>query len=209
MPEGSRHHDRVLDAHHLAWADEIVDDLYLRAGANPERPPSPRWLATKLLGTAPRSFPIQNEGELFFLNGLWAITTRKGLPLPRVPSVIGHELTHWWFRVFGERPASLALEEALCDAVGARLAAPKVPFKSAVDAFGHRVHALAKTFRTTQTVALLRVAEISGRPALVDRPRGRIARGGAFEWPDDLRSVPRSRAHLIRVDDYWGMMAAG
>ena len=39
------------------------------------------------------------------------------------------------------------------------------------------------------------------------RGEGRIERGGDFEWADDWRAIPRSKAHYVRVDRGWGMLA--
>ena len=198
----------MLDAYHLAWADEIVDALYALARENPDRPPSVRALATKLTECVPRSSQILNEGEVYYLKGLWRITYRTGLPIERLSVVLGHELGHWWFKRFDLTPPPRPIEEALCDAIGARLAAPKIPFTAALEAFDHRVHALAKQFRTTQTVSLLRICELAGRPGMAKkRGEGWIARGGEFEWAEDWREIPRVKAHYVKVDDRWGMLA--
>jgi len=206
LPAGGAeaHHELMLTTDQLTRADETADEMFSFAGADRERPPSVRALSITLLHTEPQSKLIVNEGEICPVNGVWQITTRQGIAAPRVTVVYGHELSHWWRRRNGGEDTET---EEFHDAVGARLAAPAIPFRRALRHYGHSVHALAKAFHTTQSVAMLRIAELEGRPGLVNGSKGRIVRGADFDWPEDLRTVPRSRGHLVRVDNHWGMMA--
>jgi len=196
----------VLPLCWLAWADEIADLISDHGGAKPDRPPAVKALAWNVLRTVIQWRVMRNKGELTFKDGRWIITLRVGLPLEEQAFVIGHELAHWWFKNFCDTVLARDVEEAMCDAVGARLAAPRIPFAAAVNWYGHRVHLLAERFFTLQRVALLRISELTGRPSIIERPGRRIARGRPYDWPEDLWSIPRHKAHPLRVDDGWGMI---
>jgi hypothetical protein len=190
----------------LAFADEIAADIFCLARAfNLTRPPTVRWLVKELLKTRPQKKLMVNKGELCPVRNGWRIVTREGLTQEEETLTLGHELCHWWFVETGSTPPPWI--EELCDAVSARLAAPDALFRAAVKLYGHRVHALAKTFRTTQAVALLRIAETEGRACVIESSRGLIARGDDFDWNRDWWSIPRTEAHPIKVDGRWGMMA--
>lgn len=165
-----------------------------------------RDLVIELTKARPRRLAILTEGAIGRVNGQWLVVLRDHMIAERESWVLGHELCHWWFKHRNEpQPAFI---EPLADAVGARLVAPGALFRSAVDAFDHRIHALAKAFHTTQALALMRVAETVGRSAVFPRVGARLARGAAFDWPEDLRSVPRSKAHPIKVDGRIAMIVA-
>ena len=194
----------------LSWADEIAAGI--RAYANDRHCRlSVEAVAITVFRSEIRRRPIANKGELCpDGNGWWFITLRATLPAAEESITIGHELCHWWLKLHGIK-LDRDFEEALCDAVGARLAMPEEAFCELVAMVGYRVYKLAEWFHTTRRAALLRLSETTGRPGLVKEygNRPRIIRGRPFDWPEDLRTVPRSEAHLVKVEDRWGMLAVG
>lgn len=185
-------------------ANQIMRD----AGLFPEEPAHPRTVAAKLGVEVERvrhaRLAFRREADLAWVNGSWKILIYEKMTAAREGWIVGHELGHWYLRTRG---IYCEQEEARCDAIGACLVAPKPAFLVAVGALGHRVHELADIFSTTQSLALLRLGETTGRPVLLFRKPSAIVRGEPFEWGDDPRKIPRSIAHPIKVDDGWGMMA--
>jgi hypothetical protein len=113
------------------------------------------------------------------------IWLRRELSRNAVEYLVGHEL--------GERHAvqsGLVVtdeeRETFCDAVAARLLAPRRLVRDAVRAFGDDHVAVAKALRTTQTIALVRMAEEAHRPLVAVLPKRIIVRGDVdFAWPDE------------------------
>lgn len=188
-------------------AEADADEIMKLAGVFGEEPKHPRRIA-KALGVriesarGMRGAP-HREGDLARVGNAWIIFIFERMSPEREAWIIGHELAHWLFRRRGSEPLN---EEARCDAIGACLIAPRAAFAAATRVIGHRVHELASAFNTTQSLALLRIGEVTGRPVILLR-RPPIARGDDFEWGEDPRALPHSVAHQIKVDRYWGMMA--
>lgn len=202
---GSTAHDQRMTNDLLEEADSIALDIMRRTNVDPDRPVSTKTMAARMTGHVAQAGRILDAGQNAIVSGVHRIFWNVRLPNERVTWVVGHELCHVWFRM---REEAHEHEDLVCDIVGAMLVAPREAFRRAVRTVGQRVHALAGHFKTTEALALLRVGEVTGRSVLLVRPSSRIARGEPFVWPEDLRSVPRSVAHPIRVDGRWGMMAA-
>jgi len=163
-------------------------------------------LARAVTGHAPRwtSLPQASvvRGGVIYL--------RRGLPLTKAREAVCHELAE--VAHAGYCGADI---EARCDTLGAMLLAPRGAFRRAVTRLGHRVHELAKVFCCSQSLALLRVGEVTGRPVMLLTPRGQLARGDAFGWPSTSTLVRalrdgRSRVHPLQITDApdrWGLMA--
>jgi hypothetical protein len=71
---------------------------------------------------------------------------------------------------------------------------------------GHRVHEIAERFGVTQSVALLRLGETEGRPAMLLRHNDPIVRGAPFVWPSISAMVRMSAdlrplVHPVRISD--------
>lgn len=183
------------------------------AGVDPDRGASLDLIAERLLGSRPRYVRMVGTGDLWPFRGEWILRVHRSLPPVRQREVVSHELAEWRAETTGRRFRSLAHREAWCDAVGARLLCPAPAFRRAVRQVGHRVHGLADAFGTTQGMALLRLGEVTGRPVVLLRARGSIARGAPFGWPEEavlaraIRRPPPS-IHPVRADDRWGLMAA-
>ena len=163
-------------------------------------------------GFGPAFVGMRQEARLEPVDGGSQVQVRKGTAPERARWLAGHELGEWFYRLVGYDQPDI---DARCDAFGAALVCPEYAFRSAMRRVGHRVHELAATFATTQSVALLRVGELSGRPVLLLRPAGAIARGDEFEWPRTstlVRALGEGRAacHPLRINDEpdrWGLMA--
>lgn len=150
--------------------------------------------------------------------GAWRqgrIITRPGLSSARRKFVRAHELAHLYYESVSYRNADL---EERCDAGAAILCMPRGDVRRALGHLGgHRVYALAERFGVTQSVALLRIGEVTGRPVMLLRPLAPIVRGVPFEWPSTsaLRRAleeGRSEVHPLRIRDEvdkWGLMARG
>ena len=188
-------------------AEADAEQLQRMAGAFAEEGIRTRELARRLEVEIVRAFGIRlamrREAELSRIRGRWTIHLFQKMTPEREAWIIGHELGHYLFRVRGSRPAN---EERRADAIGAALVAPRALFGAAAKRIGHRVHLLAQMFETTQSLALLRIGEVTGRPVLLLRSEP-VARGAPFEWSDAPLSLPRSLAHPIKVDGGLGMMA--
>lgn len=198
----------MLTAETLSEIDDDALRLYAQAKANTDAPPSMDLLCRRLIGSAPTRARMAVEGacgRITLRTGeqRWSVQLLHRLTPARARFVCGHEIAEWWYRHRGAHLGLPLLElEARCDALGARLAAPRKAFERAVRTVGHRVHVLAAAFIVPQAVALLRVGEVTGRPVkLVRHPE--IQRGEAF----DFLAPGRDRFHQIRADERWGLMA--
>lgn len=190
--------------------DEVEDaalSLYRMKGFDPDEPPSMKELCRACIDSDPERVGVVGESDITPINGRWRMRVHRMILPERAAWLIGHELGEWWYRTRGHAFCHAELE-ARCDAFGAALVTPREAFARAVKRIGHRVHSLARRFRTTQAVALLRIGEVAGRPVVYEGTKQRVARGVPFVWPANLDAVPRGEAHPIRVDGRWGMMAA-
>lgn len=167
----------------------------------------PRELAANLDIGIERSYGTRlahrREADIVRVGSTWTIHILMRLTEAMEAWVIGHEIAHWYHRTHNLRPER---EESRCDTIGACLVAPRPAFAEAAQIIGHRVHELADAFRTTQSLALLRIGEVTGRPVLLFRPMMNIVRGDMFEWGADPRRLPRDVAHPVKVDRGLGMM---
>ena len=182
------------------------------AGVDAHDPVSVAALCVAATGRRPRPTTLDGEARLEPHSEGYEVLTNSALPPARQRIKAAHELGHWWYARVGYRGADI---EHRCDMFGAAIIAPWPAFKTAMRWAGHRVHELAVRFNTTQSLALLRVGEVSGRPVLLLRPAGAIVRGEAFEWPRTSTLVRalregRSACHPLRINDEpdrWGVMA--
>jgi hypothetical protein len=194
----------------LADAQADAAAFYAHIEADPYDPPSVATMSLRAMGTRPRTARLVGaEGRYYVLDGVQRIVVHAYATPERQRWLVGHELGHWWYERAGYTGEDL---EARCDVFGACLVAPGPAFRAAVKARGHKVHALAREFATTQAVALLRLGEVTGRPVAYVRPRSAIARGDAFAWPSHPELVkavanPPRGVHPVKVDGRWGLMA--
>lgn len=192
----------MLSGDDLAEAEGVATWILRRAGVDPDDAVSTRAVA-RGLGISVRRERQLARGSIVYLRGEARIYVHPRLTPQREEWVIGHELGHW-ARPEVERSEH---EERMCDAIGAALVAPRAAVARIARQIGHRVHAVAELLHVEQSLALLRIGEVTGRSVILLRSPA-IARGDAFEWGETPRALPRSIAHPIRVDGRWGMMAA-
>lgn len=120
------------------------------------------------------------------VEGKWRVFVRRDVTPTLAGFLIGHEIGHWALRREGARFESDMEEERACDQIGAALVAPRRWYHRAIAELGRDVSALAERFGTTQSLALLRLGELTRtnlalvRPGLV-RVRGQLE----FVWPDE------------------------
>jgi hypothetical protein len=131
------------------------------------------------------------------------VLLRHGTPTPRARWLCGHELAEHLHDVVGYCEPD---REERCDALGAMLTVPRDAFRRAVRAMGHKVYDLAHAFRTTQSLALLRLGEVTGRPVMLLSPSGPRARGDEFCWPSHATLARalrdgRAKVHPLTIRD--------
>lgn len=180
----------MLNADDLAELEGWADSLRARAHHHDDVP-RVAALCQALTGHPPRWTRLGTEAALVRST----VFLRRGTPAARARWLVCHELAELAHLESGYSGSDI---EARCDALGAMLVVPRSAFRHAVRSTGHRVHELARIFRTTQSLALLRVGEVTGRPVALVRPHGTIARGEPWVWPS---SLDRSIAHPLRITD--------
>lgn len=178
--------------------------LYELAGADVDQPMWTPKLARLVLGVGciqwADASKMRSEGSLVRIGDRYRIYVRKNLPPERLSHVIGHELGHWICKQDGYRGPDL---EAVCDAIGAALVAPKPAFHAALRALGvDNLPGLAKVFTASQSLVALRAGETTGRPMALVAPSTVRVRGDEFAWPatEEIRQLAtRSRPGLKRT----------
>lgn len=150
------------------------------------------------MGTAPRVASIRTDGELVRVGGEWRVYVRRGMSPERQRWVAAHEFGHWWWE--DQCGYSGPDIEARCDALGAALVAPRLAVEDASRDHRGDVAAIARSLRTTQSLALLRLGEALDVPvALLRRRRSTIVRGAFVSWPAPLSWQPMKRAAVVRI----------
>jgi len=201
---------RMLGPEQLADVEGDVSLLCQGAGVDVDQPLSMSALCEALTGAPP--LLDRNLGSARGMLRRGRVLIAPGLTVEQERHTIAHELGEWFYDRRGYDEPD---REARCDAVGAALCAPRSAFKRAMRTVGHRVSVLARAFVVEQSLALLRVGEVSGRPVMLLHPAGPIVRGDPFAWPSTsaLRRAleeGRETVHPIRITDAasrWGLMA--
>lgn len=178
----------------------IASAAYDEAEVDVDRPDVVR-LARKLLGKdaivrGPR--PLHGPAALVRVGNDWRIILSRSMPAQYELFAIGHELGHWLIARHGYRAED---EERAADFLGGALLAPRRAFLAARRALGEDLEALAAAFRTTETGAALRLAEVTGQPLAVVAPqRVRVRGPEEWAWPDEgtLRLWARRPAPGLR-----------
>jgi hypothetical protein len=170
--------------------------LYERLGFDPATPVDTFRLARKLLGpdAIERATGIVGvPAKVFFVRGERRIGVSKRLQVEHSRFVVGHELGHIVLDEIGYREDDI---ESVCDAFGAAVMAPAPAVRAMIAAFGRDHEVMADEICSTQTWAVLRVAEVLGIPRAVLTPRRIYARGpDGFVWgtEGELRRISRER----------------
>lgn len=183
--------------------DEIADvegdvSAFLRwLGAAPGT--CPVELCECATGSAPIFSSMRTEGHY---DG-FRIELSCSLSAPRGRYVLGHELGHVWYHRIGYVGVDL---EFRCDAFGAIVNMPRNETIAAIRRLGHSYTKLAIEFGVTQSVAFLRIGEVTGRPVCLLCPSGPIVRGLDYSWPSMsglVRAIrePMSEVHPAKIYD--------
>ncbi len=170
----------------------LAEALHREAGLDPADPAGVAkvarglWRDPAAVELVPRDAMRHAPASLASVNGAWRIYVRRGTPSEQVGFLIGHELAHWALRREGVRFETEGDEEAACDYLGAALVAPRSAFRATLRALGEDVRELADRFGSTETLAILRWGETTGRDLAVVRPGLVRVRGQLnFVWPDE------------------------
>jgi hypothetical protein len=171
--------------------------LYALAGLEIGRSAPPAGLARRLLGTsAVRVVPasaLPAGGAIARVGSSWRIYLREGIPGRQARFTVVHELSHW--------ALGPGASEEDCDALAARLLAPRPAFERALRQTGASYTRLARWFGCTETFAALRYGEVTDEPLVVVAPANVRIRGRSYSWPSEptLRELARApRLHGVR-----------
>lgn len=157
-----------------------------------------RALCTHHIGSPPTLAKMRGEADLVTVRGQPRIYVRAGTPPGRARWLACHELAHWWLRTAGL--AQRDIVEVQCDVLGAILVAPGRAVTRAVRMVGKDPVEIAKTLRTTQSLALLRLGETGHVPSALVEAHRALLRGEAYRWPDEatLRKALRQELDGLR-----------
>jgi hypothetical protein len=163
-------------------------EMFAAAKCNPSDGPGIAEVCRRLIGRGPEWAPLRScEAAFCVLRGQPRVYVRRGTLPARARWLAGHELAHWWYRKHGANDVDL---EERCDRLGAALVAPKPCVEGTIGRTTD-VRRIARDLATTESLAALRIGEVSGVPvALVSAGRIRV-RGQCYPWPD--RDLLRGR----------------
>lgn len=165
--------------------------LYAAAGEGIAGGTSPARLVRGLLGADSIRWLgepwIPGGGSIARVGRRWRIYLRKDLPLAQLRFVALHELSHW--------ALGPGATEDDCDALAARLLAPRPAFERALATVGPSYPRLARWFGCTETFAALRYGEVTEEPLVVVAPANVRIRGREYSWPSEieLRGLAKAR----------------
>lgn len=171
--------------------DREAARLYRAAGLDGATGSAPAALARALLGARSiRVVPpdlLPAGGAIARVKGAWRIYLRRGIPPEQARFTVVHELAHW---ALG--PGASEIE---CDALAARLLAPRLAFERALRESGPSYSKLAHWFDSTETFAALRFGEVTDEPLVVVAPNTLRIRGCVYSWPPEaeLRGLIRAK----------------
>lgn len=166
------------------------------AGLDDEEPTDMRALCIATTGSAPEFARLTTEASSAIINGRARVFVRRGTSPARARWLVGHELAEIHLAARGYSEPDI---EHVCDAMGAALAVPRRAYLRARQIHGDAHREIAIALGTTESVALLREGEATGRPVSVIRAAGAIVRGEPFVWPVrlELRRAKRARHESI------------
>lgn len=153
-----------------------VDYLYRRAGQDVRWPNGPIALAMGLGLAVHRISCSGMPGHARLTHSGIEVHTKA--PLSRLSFAIAHEIAEWYL---GMTRYTDGDAERYADGIAGAILAPRQAFRYAVEAIGHNWAQLSNMFLADETWALLREAEVSGRPLAVVTP-GRIYTRSDAEW---------------------------
>ncbi len=187
----------MLDLDTLADIEGDAALLLRLAKLDDDEPPATIALCRALTGRPPMTARIRQEACSARVGNEWRVVVRRGVLPARARWLVGHELAELHYARTGYRGRDI---EARCDALGAALCLPRRALLGLVRHHAHRVHAIARLTRLTQSLVLLRIGEVTGRPVALLRAPAPTVRGDAFAWPvEPSLFVPG--AHPLRITD--------
>jgi hypothetical protein len=163
-------------------ADAEAAALLRSQGFDPASPPPPYFLACGLLGSA---HVVRVPG--LRVRARWTghdLHVRDGLPRTAESYLIAHELAEY---VLGRRLLQDELIEQRCDELAAALLAPAAAVRRALAVCGRSLPLLAEGLGTTQSIALLRLGEVTGTPLALVTPAKVHVRGSEYGWPGEAQ----------------------
>lgn len=177
-------------------ADADVSSLYQQHRINPQSPPSAEGLAWRLArATVVRVVALKTATFVHAKNEIWVPADRDEYAREWA---IAHELGEWHAEQL-RLPA--AHRERYAQAFAAAAIAPPPLVWEAVSCVGWSLSQLARTLGLTQSVAALRVGEVTGSPVALVTPRAIHTRGRGFSWPESSivrRWAREGRDGLVR-----------
>lgn len=178
--------------------DAEAERIYAVAGEDVSVGAAPAQLVRALLGSdsirCVSEDWLRGGGTIARVGPRWRIYLRRGLAAESARFILLHELGHHCL--------GMGADEDLCDALAARLLAPRQAFLRATrelgvtrkDCAAENYAHLAEWFVCSHSFAAMRFAEVTGEPlVLLSQQRVRV-RGTAFSWPSEraLRELVRS-----------------
>jgi len=131
----------------------------------------------------------RGDAVLARVGSVWRVYLRPRLPPERARFALAHELAEWWLRRTGYAGERV---EDVANHLGAALVAPRsrvVRLVRARPTFAE----LASELEATESLAALRVGEVTGEPLALVSPALVRVRGEPWAWPpeDELRRARR------------------
>lgn len=197
----------------LALAEGVAEAIRDEAGLDDDA--GPLALAFALLGpSALLVRPRLSEGAVYRaeVDQIWV---RRGLGPQAASYLVAHELAERHMVRTGME-LSGDDRDAFADAVAARLVAPRRIVRQVLRACGDDHVLVARELRTSQTIALVRLAEETRRPLVAVLPGRLIVRGSDFAWgdPHSVHRLERGplpegveRRHITDARRRWGLLA--
>jgi hypothetical protein len=176
-------------------AEEVAAEVFRLARVDPDETPGPLHLARRVFGPDNVRWAegLWRDAKLAFSGGVPMLLVARRLPPRRVGFAVAHELAE---HVMARAEYMGDDVERIANAAAAAVVAPRKMFRRRYVAVGPAVSTLADAFATSETLAALRIGEVTDVPtALVDASSVRV-RGEEYGWPpdDELRSRLRAKA---------------
>lgn len=163
-------------------ADANALQIYAQAGCDPEDPPGPVLLAAAIGLRIVWRAGIR--GARLRRETLEILVSSRLSPVA-LAWAVAHEIAEWHLGRIGYDDAD---REQASDALAAALILPIPAYRRATAAFGGTVVALpdiSHAFRTSQSIAALRMGEVTGRPLALVTPSRVHLRGDEWGWPPE------------------------
>ncbi len=155
-----------------------------------------RRLGIKIVRSSRAPFP--GNAVLARVGRVWRIYLRTQISAESARFAVAHEIGEWWLRQRGNRERDA---EDVADCFGAALVAPRRRVVCIIRG-GATIAHLAAEIRAAESLAALRVGEVTGEPTALVSQRVRV-RGDEWTWPpeSDLRRAVRGDAPrgLVKV----------